>query len=132
MLLGLLSTEDMYGYQMSQELAKRSNEAFDFKEGTLYPILYELEKTRLFEAYWEDTTLRRKRKYYHIATAGLVKFNEKRRDWHDVVSAVAVFRFARQYEYEHQPLPPDTRPDHAVGILRHTDRATALSDEIAG
>ena len=89
MILGLLSISDMYGYQMIQELSERSNKAFEFKEGTLYPVLYELEKTQLIESYWEHTTLRRKRKYYHITDKGREKLVEKQSDWQSVVHSVS-------------------------------------------
>lgn len=36
LLLKLLSTEDMYGYQIILELARRSSNVFEMKEGTLY------------------------------------------------------------------------------------------------
>lgn len=88
MLLGLLSTSDMYGYQMIRELSERSNEAFAFKEGTLYPILHELEKNNLVESYWEHTTLKRKRKYYHLTENGREKLSEKLNDWQGIVRSV--------------------------------------------
>ena len=47
LLLKLLSTEDMYGYQIILELARRSSNVFEMKEGTLYPVLhgvYELQR----------------------------------------------------------------------------------------
>ena len=89
MLLGLLGTSDMYGYQMIQEITERSKGTFEFKEGSLYPVLHELEKKQLIESYWENTTLKRKRKYYHITKKGRVKFNEKLDDWQNVMRSVS-------------------------------------------
>jgi len=89
MLLGLLGTSDMYGYQMIQELTKRSKGSFEFKEGSLYPVLHELEKKQLIESYWENTALKRKRKYYHITKKGQLKFMEKLDDWQNVTRSVA-------------------------------------------
>ena len=43
LLLKLLSTEDMYGYQIILELARRSSNVFEMKEGTLYPVLHGME-----------------------------------------------------------------------------------------
>ena len=88
MVLGLLSVSDMYGYQIIRELSERSNDAFEFKEGTLYPVLHELEKKLLIESYWESTTLKRKRKYYLITEKGREALREKLSDWHKVVSSV--------------------------------------------
>ena len=47
LILSLLSREEMYGYQMITELARRSDKTFELKEGTLYPILHGLETERL-------------------------------------------------------------------------------------
>ena len=40
LILNLLSTGDMYGYQMVRELEKRSDNIFTLKEGPMYPILH--------------------------------------------------------------------------------------------
>ena len=47
LVLSLLASEDMYGYQMIVELARRSDHTFEMKEGTLYPVLHGLEKRPL-------------------------------------------------------------------------------------
>ena len=44
LILSLLEGGDMYGYQMIEELSRRSNDLFQMKEGTLYPILHGLER----------------------------------------------------------------------------------------
>ena len=44
LVLSLLDKGDMYGYQMIEELSRRSNQVFQMQEGTLYPILHALEK----------------------------------------------------------------------------------------
>ena len=44
LILTLLKSEDMYGYQITQELERRSDSTFEMKEGTLYPMLHALEK----------------------------------------------------------------------------------------
>ena len=43
LVLSLLAGEDMYGYQMIVELARRSDRTFEMREGTLYPVLHSLE-----------------------------------------------------------------------------------------
>ena len=44
LVLSLLAGEDMYGYQMIVELARRSDHTFEMKEGTLNPVLHGLER----------------------------------------------------------------------------------------
>lgn len=51
LLLRLLAERDMYGYQMIEELAQRSNDTFALKAGTLYPILHALEADGSIESY---------------------------------------------------------------------------------
>ncbi|MBQ7144969.1 MAG: helix-turn-helix transcriptional regulator, partial [Oscillospiraceae bacterium] len=41
-ILSLLKTGDMYGYQLVQETTNRSGGAIVTQEGSLYPVLYRL------------------------------------------------------------------------------------------
>lgn len=43
LVLSLLSTEDMYGYQMISRLEQKFDSTFSMQEGTLYPVLRKLE-----------------------------------------------------------------------------------------
>ena len=81
LVLSLLSTEDMYGYQMIEELARRSNDAFQMKEGTLYPILHGLEKDKCLESYRQEAPSGRERKYYRLTRKGKTLLDEKRAEW---------------------------------------------------
>ena len=69
LLLKLLSTEDMYGYQIILELARRSSNVFEMKEGTLYPVLHGMEREGYVEAYEKAAPTGRMRKYYHLTYA---------------------------------------------------------------
>ena len=51
LVMKLLEGRDMYGYQMIEELAQRSNDTFALKAGTLYPILHALEADGSIESY---------------------------------------------------------------------------------
>lgn len=81
LILNLLSTGDMYGYQMTKELELRSDNIFTLKEGTLYPILHGLESKGMIEAYWEESSSIRKRKYYRITKDGEKLLKEKQAEW---------------------------------------------------
>ena len=89
LILRLLETGDMYGYQMVRELELRSEGVFTLKEGTLYPILHTLENNGAIDAYWEDTTSARKRKYYRITSAGKKLLCEKKKEWNTYSGAVS-------------------------------------------
>lgn len=81
MILHLLETEDMYGYQMVKELEKRSDNTFTLKEGTLYPILHSLEKNGLVVSYMSEGESNRKRKYYKISKDGKSQLADKKEEW---------------------------------------------------
>lgn len=81
LILRLLDGQDMYGYQMIKELTNRSDETFNLREGTLYPILHTLNNQGMIEAYWEETQSARKRKYYRITKKGRVLLEEKKTEW---------------------------------------------------
>lgn len=40
LVLSVLENEDLYGYMIIKRIAEKSNMTFNFKEGTLYPILH--------------------------------------------------------------------------------------------
>ena len=93
LVLSLLQKEDMYGYQMIEELARRSNETFQMKEGTLYPILHVLEKDKYLTSYQQEAPTGRQRKYYKLTRKGAQLLSEKKVEWeafqHGVSSVLA-------------------------------------------
>lgn len=93
LVLSLLAGEDMYGYQMILELARRSDHTFDMKEGTLYPVLHGLEREGLVEAYQQEAPTGRMRKYYHITRRGASFLKSEAESWQTYSNAVnAVLR----------------------------------------
>lgn len=78
--MSVLKGKDLYGYRIIKELEIRSENAFEFKEGTLYPILHALEKEGFLESYWDEID-GRKRKYYHLTSKGLKQLDSKKQEW---------------------------------------------------
>ncbi|WP_297993168.1 PadR family transcriptional regulator [uncultured Clostridium sp.] len=81
LILSILNRKDMYGYEMIKEIDLRSNGVFSLKEGTLYPILHNLESVNYIESYWDDSKGNRKRKYYKITNNGKKLLLEKESEW---------------------------------------------------
>ena len=81
LVLTLLKDGDKYGYEMIEELAKRSDDTFLLKEGTLYPLLHSLEKEKLVTSYTKQTPGGRERKYYRLTSAGLEQLEYKEQEW---------------------------------------------------
>ena len=81
LVLSLLEGGDMYGYQMIEELSRRSNDVFQMKEGTLYPILHSLEKGKYLASYQQEAPTGRQRKYYRLTRRGRQLLDEKKKEW---------------------------------------------------
>ena len=93
LVLSLLAGEDMYGYQMILELARRSDHTFEMKEGTLYPVLHGLERQGYVEAYQQEAPTGRVRKYYHLTRRGEAALKKEAEAWKAYSGAVnAVLR----------------------------------------
>ena len=88
LVLALLKQREMYGYEIIEELDRRSENAFRLKEGTLYPILHTLERDRLVTAREAQTPAGRTRRYYRITAAGLRSLEEREREWNAYARAV--------------------------------------------
>ena len=87
MILKLLSEKDMYGYEMIDTLRKRSENVFELKAGTLYPLLHSLEDKRYLLSY-EQEAVGKIRKYYQITKSGRKHLEEKKSQWQEDSRAV--------------------------------------------
>ena len=88
LVLSLLSREEMYGYQMITELARRSDHTFELKEGTLYPVLHQLEREGCLESYSAQAPSGRARKYYRLTSRGRKALADQEAAFRRVAGAV--------------------------------------------
>ena len=88
LVLGVLEEKEMYGYQMILCMKEKSQGMFEMKEGTLYPILHVLEQDGFLEAYWEDTSSARKRRFYRITKKGRKELDRQKEEWKEYAGAV--------------------------------------------
>ena len=87
-ILSLLKQEDMYGYQLVTETARRSNGKLATQEGSLYPVLYKL----LEAGYISDTKKligkRMTRIYYHLEPSGNVYLEALVKEYEKITEGV--------------------------------------------
>ena len=81
LILRLLEEKDMYGYEKSQNV-------FQLKAGTLYPLLHSLEEKGYVSSY-EDSIGQKTRKYYSLTKNGKNFLSQKKEEWKEYSSAVA-------------------------------------------
>lgn len=88
LVMKLLEDSDMYGYQMIEELRKRSDDTFRLKAGSLYPLLHNLEEKGYVSAYEREATAGKPRRYYHLTDQGHSSLQEKEESWNIFARAV--------------------------------------------
>ena len=88
LVLALLKKEEMYGYQMIEELRRRSDDTFHLKAGSLYPLLHGLEEKGYVEAYEREAAAGKPRRYYHLTSQGKKALQEKEQGWNRYADAV--------------------------------------------
>jgi PadR family transcriptional regulator len=72
MILESLRRQPAHGYALVQHIQQRSNELLQVEEGSLYPALQRLLKTRMVKAEWTiSSTTNRRVRIYQITKAGL-------------------------------------------------------------
>ena len=83
LILSTLSSGPHHGYQLALEIEQKSDGAFRFKHGTLYPILHKLEKEGLIQGDWLEEGSKRKRKSYRLTAAGKRNLQIQTVAWQD-------------------------------------------------
>lgn len=82
LVLKLLKSEPKYGYQIIQEMKEKSEEIFQLKDGTLYPILYRLEEDGMVASQWSGAEGKQvPRKYYIITESGRKALKQMEEIW---------------------------------------------------
>lgn len=97
LVLKLLEEKDMYGYEMIDTLCQRSNNVFEMKAGTLYPLLHTLVKQKCLESYEKEVN-GKTRKYYRLTAVGKKLLETKAKVWREYSEAVIQIIGGAQYE----------------------------------
>jgi PadR family transcriptional regulator PadR len=90
-ILKVLERGEMYGYELVEELAKKSGGLLSMGQSTLYPMLYNLEAKELIAGRWEPASGKgdgRPRKYYHLTAKGKKKLAEASKEWRAITQAM--------------------------------------------
>lgn len=88
-VLKLLERAEMYGYELTEALARRTEGVLDLGQSTLYPLLYNLEAKGLIEAEWRTADSGRERKYYRLTSKGRKKLAADTDAWQRLARAMS-------------------------------------------
>ncbi len=80
-VLHLLAGGEAYGYEIVSKLTAQTDGALEVTDGTLYPVLYRLERAGLVSVRWETPERGVPRKYYRLTEAGTGELARLTREW---------------------------------------------------
>jgi len=89
LVLRLLARQEMYGYQIVEEIRTRTKEALVFGEGCIYPYLHYLEAEKLVSSR-RQAVEGRNRNYYRLTRRGQRRLEMLTAEWDRVTSGVAL------------------------------------------
>lgn len=89
LVLAVLRDQELYGYQIAQEIRDRSGGAFAPSEGSLYPALHRLEAEGALTAIWRDSDRGPRRRYYRMTKQGGATLAAHEREWAQFSRGVA-------------------------------------------
>jgi PadR family transcriptional regulator, regulatory protein PadR len=81
LVLGIVSEQPMHGYAICQAIKEKGGDKLALGEGTIYPLLYRLEKQGYLAARWQTGEHNKPRKVYHITKTGQKLISAHQADW---------------------------------------------------
>ncbi len=88
LVLSLIAEAPLHGYGLIKELEARSQNHFRFKEGSLYPVLHQLEKEGLLTTEWRQQRGKPNRRCYSITAKGRKALAQARGEFEAHVKAM--------------------------------------------
>ena len=96
LLLHMLSESDMYGYQLSQEIKKRSSGIYTILEGSMYPILYRLTEQGYISLYEVKVGKRQTRIYYRLEASGQDYLEQLKQSYYQYTDLISFLLCAKE------------------------------------
>ena len=87
-VLHLLSPGEAYGYEIVTKLTEQTHGSLEVTDGTLYPVLYRLERAGFVAVRWETPDRGVPRKYYRLTPAGRRELELLRQEWTTFANAM--------------------------------------------
>jgi PadR family transcriptional regulator, regulatory protein PadR len=81
LVLAVLEDGPLHGYAIAREINRRSDQALQCKQGTLYPALHALEQDGLIRGEWQNEPGERPRKVYVITEVGITELRRRIQTW---------------------------------------------------
>src|SRR4051812_24869189 len=87
LILRLLSSRAMYGYEIVAAIRSSTNDLLNFGEGLIYPLLHAMEDEGWLTTK-RETVNGRPRVYYRLTAGGKKRLQQSTEDWQRVSAAI--------------------------------------------
>lgn len=88
MILAVLEARARHGYEIARLIDDRSDGVLRFHVGSLYPMLYRMERRGWIDGKWIEKSGQRRRRYYRLTLAGRRVLAEQRTSWRELLKAL--------------------------------------------
>ena len=88
MILAVLEERARHGYEIAKLIDDRSGGVLRFHVGSLYPMLYRMERRGWIDGKWIEKSGQRRRRYYRLTTQGKKVLTEQRTNWQELLAAL--------------------------------------------
>jgi transcriptional regulator len=88
LVLAQLERGPKHGYDIGQQIERRSSGTVSFNVASLYPVLYRLEGRGLVSGRWVEKAGQRRRRYYTLTKSGRKVLAEQRKTWGAFMEAI--------------------------------------------
>ena len=88
LLLRLLQTREMYGYELVRSIREVTGEAISLGEGVIYPVLHSLERNGSLKSKRKPVS-GRTRVYYALTKKGRDRLAKLQGDWQRIQTGIA-------------------------------------------
>jgi len=95
LILKTLQAEPNHGFGIALHIQNVSEGLLRVEEGSLYPALHRLARSKLISASWKVTENGRRARYYRLTPAGHKQLEKAAENWADLSKGVSkILRFA--------------------------------------
>ena len=88
LILSLVEEQPRHGYELLKLLEERSGGVLTFHIGSVYPILFRLDRRGWIRGEWQGEKGSRRRREYRITAAGRAVLKNQRGVWRELVAAI--------------------------------------------
>ena len=88
MILAALERVPRHGYEIAKLIDDRSGGVLRFHVGSLYPMLYRMERRGWIDGRWVEKAGQRRRRYYRLTPGVRKMLAAQRLNWHELLTAL--------------------------------------------